>query len=129
MSVYQTSGQGGRLSLRQEAAQRGTTVYKVRREREMAGTGAPVTRRIPWNKLPDEQRDAIREYVPRRFWREIVHRTIQNIEHYQGKPDKMTEFEYWYGYENFGLLDYLERIEALEKSDDDARKVFWYHGR
>ena len=128
MSLYQTGGPSGRESLRQEAARRGVTVYKVREERAEAGTGAPVSR-IPWKRLPDEQRDAIRERVPRRFWREFVHRTIQNIEHWQGTKDKIADFQYWEGYDKYKLGEYLERIDGLMKSENNERKVFWYHGR
>jgi hypothetical protein len=128
MSVYQGSPGTARESLRKEAARRGISVYQVRKERAERLQGAPV-KRINWSLMPEEQRDAIRARIPRRQWREFVFRTNENIKKYQDTHYTIQEFEYWYGYENFGLLKYLEKIERLMKSRSYERKVFWYHGR
>lgn len=129
MSVYQAGGGGGKIrsgrpgSIRGEAQRRGVSEYQIRKEREAAGTGAPVRTRIPWRKIAPEQRDLIRKYVPRTRWRRIVNRIIENGKHWQETGDTIDDYDYYEGFDDL-YQDYSDRAPD---PDEFIKIIRWYH--
>ena len=125
LSSYQT---GGQESIRQEARRRGVTVYRVRAERASRGEQAPV-KRIPWNKLPDEQVQDIHEYVPRRKWRALVNLVVRNIDTWKETGRPIDEYDYWEEYIEIMGVELPDYDTVAANIKEEGFRMFWYHGR
>lgn len=109
MSIVPPSGGGGQENSYQRRQARGTS------------------RSIRWNKLTNDQVDAIRNYFTRNQWRRVVNAIIDNNYHWWTTHETQAEYDYKYAIAN-ALGWTHERWDDFEDEHGDAiESLGWYH--
>ncbi len=120
-------------SIRAEAARRGVTIYRVRREREALGTGARV-RRIQWRLIPEAQQYGIRTSIKRNKWRAVVDLVIKSQIHYQATRNTIQEHNYYEELQKIIDFSWVGDRDAINPYIDNETynlnldSIKWYHG-